>query len=161
MLAINGLDWCFSPGITTHRGASDEAGVHTLWRGTSRCEQDICGKNYNLKIRSSIECLRICLRLLSTSHSLLVSGRDRVTINFVSKIHTNSIFLILTECAAMTIPNKASDRVTRMKQARDFLKGHPVESVTTASRIFKVSRSTLSGLISGGLQVGEVIGIEF
>ena len=53
-----------------------------------------------------------------TLHSLLVSGSDRVTeakrvtINFVSKIHTNSIIMISTECTAMAIPNETSDYVT-------------------------------------------------
>ena len=55
--------------------------------------------------------------------------------------------MISTECAAMATPNETSDRVTRIQQARDFLKEHPEESITTTSRIFKVTRSTLSGLI--------------
>jgi hypothetical protein len=83
-----------------------------------------------------------------SAEAIPVTQAKRVTINFVSKKHTNSIFLISTECAAIATPNETSDRVTRLQQARDFLKEYPEEKVTTASRIFKVTRSTLKQLDS-------------
>jgi hypothetical protein len=102
--------------------------------------------------KSNRQLTNVCFRRRIHSY-FVISGSDRiteakrVTINFVSKLHTNSIFLISTECAAMATPNETLDRITRLQQARDFLKEYPKELIITASRIFKVTRSTLSRLI--------------
>jgi hypothetical protein len=47
----------------------------------------------------------------------------------------------------MATPNDASDLQTRIQQAREWLQENDTESITTASRIFKLNRSTLSSSI--------------
>ena len=43
----------------------------------------------------------------------------------------------------MDIPNDASNTKTRIRQAKEWLKEHPEESITTVLRIFKVNRTSL------------------
>jgi hypothetical protein len=47
----------------------------------------------------------------------------------------------------MTTPNALDDQKTRIQHAKAFLTEHPEETITTASRIFKLSRTTLSSSI--------------
>jgi hypothetical protein len=48
----------------------------------------------------------------------------------------------------MTTPNALNDRKTRIQHAKAFLTDHPQETITTASRIYQLSRTTLSSSIS-------------
>ena len=43
----------------------------------------------------------------------------------------------------MTTPNAPNDQKTRIQLAKAFLTEHPEESITTASRIFKLTRTTV------------------
>jgi hypothetical protein len=47
----------------------------------------------------------------------------------------------------MTTPNALDDQKTRIQHAKTFLTDHPEETIATASRIFKLSRTTLSSSI--------------
>ena len=47
----------------------------------------------------------------------------------------------------MTTPNECTDTQTRIQQAKAFLQEHEDESIATAARIFKVSRTSLSSSI--------------
>jgi hypothetical protein len=51
------------------------------------------------------------------------------------------------DCITMDTPNATLYRKTRIQQAKDWLQEHDNETITTASRIFKVSRTTLSSSI--------------
>jgi hypothetical protein len=43
----------------------------------------------------------------------------------------------------MATPNETSDLITRIQQAKDFLKEHLEETIATASRIFKIATRTI------------------
>jgi hypothetical protein len=47
----------------------------------------------------------------------------------------------------MTTPNALNDRKTRIQLAKAFLTEHPKESITTASKIYQLTRTTLSSSI--------------
>jgi hypothetical protein len=47
----------------------------------------------------------------------------------------------------MATPNEEASLQTRIQQAKTFLQEHDIETVTTAARIFKIPRSTLSSSI--------------
>ena len=68
-----------------------------------------------------------------TSHSLLYKS--------------NSYWLIFQTTQAMATPNECTDLQTRIQQAKAFLQEHEDESIATAARIFKVSRTSLSSSI--------------
>ena len=44
----------------------------------------------------------------------------------------------------MSIPNEALDTHTRIQLAKEWLQEHNTESITTAARIFKINRTSLS-----------------
>lgn len=44
----------------------------------------------------------------------------------------------------MATPNDLADLYIRIQQAKDWLKEHDNKTITTAAKIFKLSRSTLS-----------------
>ena len=48
----------------------------------------------------------------------------------------------------MTTPNALNDRKTRIQHVKAFLTDHPQETITTASRIYRLSRTTLNSSIS-------------
>ena len=51
----------------------------------------------------------------------------------------------------MTTPNALNDRKTRIQLAKAFLTEHPEESITTASKIYQLTRTTLSSSIHAPL----------
>ena len=51
----------------------------------------------------------------------------------------------------MTTPNALNDRKTRIQLAKSFLTEHPEESITTASKIYQLTRTTLSSSIHAPL----------
>ena len=77
------------------------------------------------------------------------------TLNFVSSIHTNfpnpiperdnsaALPPFLFDNSIMATPNDITPLNTRIQQAKDWLKEHENESVATASRIFKITKTTL------------------
>ena len=50
-------------------------------------------------------------------------------------------------CTTMATPNETLDLSTRIEQAKAWLQEHDSETITTASHIFKVPRTTLSSAI--------------